>query len=69
MLQFFICLNLFAKTVSNDIEFALDLFEREIEIKGKNSALFDAGMLIGLHRLLNVGNTSQTKREAFTTLH
>ncbi|KAL7543786.1 hypothetical protein ACHAXR_013378 [Thalassiosira sp. AJA248-18] len=60
---FFIVLNLFAKhSSSNKVEdYVLDEFDRVISMQGKNKALFEVAMQLGLHRIIHVGNLSATK--------
>jgi dsRNA-specific ribonuclease len=61
VLLHFIVLNLFVKMHSSTTEFVLDIFEQAITNQGKNMVLYKAALQIGLHRLINAGNSSSTK--------
>ncbi|KAL3823112.1 hypothetical protein ACHAXA_006442 [Cyclostephanos tholiformis] len=61
VLLHFIVLNLFVQMHSTTTEFILDAFEQCVTNQGKNVVLYNAALQIGLHRLINVGNSSSTK--------
>ena len=61
VLLHFIVLNLFVRMHSSTTEFVLDVFEQVVTNQGKNRILFKAALQIGLHRLINAGNSSAKK--------
>ncbi|KAL3810012.1 hypothetical protein ACHAXA_006127 [Cyclostephanos tholiformis] len=61
VLLHFIVLNLFVQMHSTTTEFILDVFEQCVTNQGKNVVLYNAALQIGLHRLIDVGNSSSTK--------